>query len=204
MGDINHAQKFIREQSVPTIPSAVQWRKLEEGEAKTPHLNTWMWKEINRILMNIHAHHLGATCRLLYVPKAHTSARPLCRKTSLLSDDYGVSATVSANAEWMAAGTTESEQRARRRRTDQPPSIAQYMYMQPVWKVINATETMSCMLAHQTSAKQFMKLLHASYWVYLVLESHSILSRKKIRKNVIQWHFSVAMALIALHIPCSF
>lgn len=30
-------------------------------------------------------HHPGATCRLLSVPKAHTSARLLCRKTSLLS-----------------------------------------------------------------------------------------------------------------------
>lgn len=45
-------------------------------------------------------HHPGATCRLLSVPKAHTSARPLCRKTSLLSEGNQGNAALRANAEW--------------------------------------------------------------------------------------------------------
>lgn len=43
-------------------------------------------------------HHPGATCKLLSVPKAHTFARPLCRKTLLHSKGYGGNAAASANA----------------------------------------------------------------------------------------------------------
>lgn len=81
------------------------------------------WKKRNTFMcVFTSTHHPAAACRLLSVPKAHTFARPLCRKTSLLSDGECRSFWVLDG--WMA-GLVRSEQRARRRRTDLP-SVAQY------------------------------------------------------------------------------
>lgn len=87
-------------------------------------------------------HHRGATYRLLSVPKAHTFARPLCRKTSLLSGGWGVRWECCSFSEcWMNQWLVRSAQRSVRGGAGRARPLLRKMCraVLKVWRVVSAT-----------------------------------------------------------------
>ena len=135
-----HAAGLTREQRVLS-ETAVTVRSRRRGNVirqrdRWKHTIWVFFLVLNVFILAEETHHPGATCRLLSVPKAHTSARLLCRKTSLLSGATTRLLPLQHTLdEWLlaAAECYRVVRRRRRRRRIDLPSVA-------VWRLFNATQ----------------------------------------------------------------